>query len=207
MDRTHHLGQPVKRLCLFLLLGVLALPASAEVVILPSTRDVTPSDMTPGPEVTEPLERIAPPPAPSAKARWWRFFLPQTTDAATFKAENKTIHVAGVEPPPVDAACPLAGAESWPCGRTALYSLRRFLHGRAVECFFPESSDLADVTAPCRVATNDIGLWLLTEGWARPNDLATDDYRSAATDALCAERGIWRGQTPPADCPAPAKTN
>jgi endonuclease YncB( thermonuclease family) len=197
MDRTYRLGQPVKRLCLCLLLGLLALPASAEVVILPPTRDVTPPDMTPGPEVSGPLERIAPPP----KARWWRFFLPETTDAATFRAENKTIRVAGVEPPPVDAACPLADGTSWPCGRTALHSLRRFLHGRAVECFFPESSDLADVTAPCRVGTSDIGLWLLTQGWARPNDLATDGYRSAASAALCAGRGIWRGQAPPADCP------
>jgi endonuclease YncB( thermonuclease family) len=204
MDRTHHLGQPVKQLCLFLLLGLLALPASARVVILPPVRDVTPPDMTPGPEVTGPLQRV---PAPPPKPHWQRFFLPETTDAATFKVENKTIHVAGVEPPPVDATCPLADGGSWPCGRTALYSLRMFLHGRAVECYFPDAGDVTDITAPCRVGTNDIGLWLLAEGWARPNDLATDDYRAAASDAVCAERGIWRGRAPPADCPKPAKTN
>lgn len=195
------------RLPFVVFFAVLAFSANAQVVILPPTRDVTPPDMTPGPKVTGPLERIAPPPAPPPKARWWRFFLPETTDAATFRSDNKTIRVAGVEPPPIDATCPLAGGESWPCGRTALYSLRRFLHGRAVECYFPEESDLADVTAPCRVGTSDIGLWLLSAGWARPNDLATDEYRKAATGAICAERGIWRGQTPPADCPPPAKAD
>lgn len=207
MDRPHHLGEPVRRLGLALLLALLALPASAEVVILPPTRDVTPPDMTPGPKVVGPLERVAPPPAPPPKARWWRFFLPATTDAATFASGGKTIHVAGAEPPPVDAACPLADGGAWPCGRTALHSLRMFLRGRAIECYFPEVSDLTDVTAPCRVGQTDIGLWLLSQGWARPNDLATDDYRAAAGAALCAGRGIWRGQAAPADCPPPAEAD
>ncbi len=203
MDRPHHLGQPVRRLWLVLVLILPALSANAEVVILPSVRNVTPPGMTPGPEGGGPLERVAPPPKPPPEPRWWRFFLPDTTDAATFKANDRTIRVAGVDPPPVDAACPLAGGGSWPCGRTALYALRRFLHGRAIECYFPDGGDVTDITAPCRVGPNDIGLWLLSEGWARPNDLATDEYRSAARAALCAGRGIWRGETPPADCPKP----
>ncbi len=196
----------MKRLVPFLLFALLAFPAAAQVVILPQVRDVTPSDMTPGPEVTGPLERVAPPQKPPPKARWWRFFLPETSDAATFNTDGKTIHVAGVDPPPVDATCPLAGAASWPCGTTALYSLRRFLHGRAIECYFPDEG-VSEITAPCRVGTSDIGLWLLTEGWARPNDLATDKYRSAASDALCAGRGIWRGQQRPANCPPKPATS
>ncbi len=191
----------MKRLCLLLLLSLVASAAAAQVVILPSVRNVTPPDMTPGPAVEGPLERI---PAPPPKPHWWRFFLPETTDAATFKADGKTIRVAGVDPPPVEATCPLAEGGAWPCGRTALYALRRFLHGRAIECYFPETSDLANVTAPCRVGTSDIGLWLLSEGWGRPNDLATDAYQSAASAALCARRGIWRDETPPADCPPAA---
>ena len=203
MDRPHHLGQPVKRLCLVLLLSLPALSVTAEVVILPNVRDVTPPGITPGPAVDGPLERVAPPPTPPPEARWWRFFLPETTDAATFKADGKTIRVAGVDPPPVEAACPLAEGGSWPCGRTALFALRRFLQGRAIECYFPDGGAVTDVTAPCRVASNDIGLWLLAQGWARPNDLATDEYRAAANTALCSGRGIWRGETPPADCPKP----
>ena len=191
----------MKRLWLVVLLSLLVSPACAQVVILPPVRDVTPPDMTPGPKVTGPLERV---PAPPPKPRWWRFFLPATTDAATFTTDGKTIHVAGVDPPPVDAVCSLADGSSWPCGRTALYSLRMFLHGRAVECYFPGGSDVVEITAPCRVGTSDIGLWLLSEGWARPNDLATDAYRSAASDAQCAGRGIWRAETAPADCPPPS---
>ena len=187
----------MRRLSLLLFLGMLALPANAQETVPAPDRNVTPPGITPGPEVNGPLERI---PAPPPKPQWWRFYLPETVDAATFRADSKTIHVAGVDPPPVGAACPLAEGASWPCGHTALFSLRRFLQGRAIECYFPDG-DVTDITAPCRVGQSDIGLWLLSQGWARPNDLATDQYRSAATDALCGQLGIWRGQKPDADCP------
>jgi len=185
------------------LLALLTTQAMAEVIILPPpARDVTPPGVTPGPRIEGPVERIPAPPTPTPEARWWRFFLPRTADAATFVVDgNKTIRVAGVEPPPVDATCPLAEGENWPCGRTALYSLRRFLHGRAIECYFPRIDGVTEITAPCRVGPTDIGLWLLTQGWGRPDDLATDDYRDATKTAVCSQNGIWRGQTPDADCP------
>ena len=195
------------------LLGVAALlavfgpgPAQAQQTVAPATRDVTPPNVTPGPKVGGPLERIPAPPPPPVQAKWWRFFLPMTTDSATFQAEGLTIRVAGVEPPPVDATCPVSGGEPWPCGQTALHSLRMFLHGRAVECYFPRVDGVTDITAPCRVGQSDIGTWLLAQGWARPDDLATDDYRKAASDALCDRRGIWRGHKPDADCPTPPKS-
>ncbi len=135
------------------------------------------------------------------KPRWWRFFLPVTTDSATFKVDDTTIRNRGSDAPPVDATCPVPGSEPWPCGQTALHALRMFLHGRAIECYYPRIDGVTDITAPCRVGQSDIGLWLLTEGWARPNDLATDEYRKAATEALCDQRGIWRGQRRATDCP------
>jgi endonuclease YncB( thermonuclease family) len=187
---------------LFAALCLAALPAMAEdTLVQPPSRDVTPPEMTPGPKVDSPLPREPVPPAPPAAARWQRFFLPLTNDAATFVVEKKTIHIAGVEPPPVAATCPVEGSEPWPCGRLALTSLRMFLRGRAVECYFPPDGNVVDITAPCRVGTSDIGLWLLSEGWARPNDLATDQYRDATHGAVCAKRGIWREQKPDTDCP------
>jgi endonuclease YncB( thermonuclease family) len=81
--------------------------------------------------------------------------------------------------------------------------LRRFLHGRAVECYFPQVEGVDEVTAPCRVGRQDIGLWLLENGWARPNAIATDDYRGAATTAACDRLGLHRGETAPGDCTLP----
>jgi endonuclease YncB( thermonuclease family) len=204
MDGQDHLGESVMRgiARVALALMLLVSPAAAEDVVAPAVRDVTPPGMTPGPKVDGPLIREAVPPRPPDPPRWRRYFLPATTDAATFVAKNLTIHIAGVTPPVPDATCTLADSTEWPCGRVALYSLRRFLRGRAVECLLPYIEGAADVTAPCRVVKVDLALWLLQQGWAKPNDIATDDYRAASLRAQCAGVGLWRDTPKPAACPA-----
>ena len=175
-----------------------AQPGGAEIVP-PADRNVTPPGILPGPEVDGPLVR-EPVPVPAADpARWHRFFLPATNDAATFATQGLTIRISGVAPPGVDMSCVLSDGSRWPCGRTARHALRMFLRGRAVECFFPYSLEVADIVAPCRVGRTDLGLWLLAQGWAEAGELATDDYREAEHAARCAGAGIWRGQ-PLEDC-------
>ena len=190
---------------------VLALVCSATVALAesgkvefvdPPDRDVTPAGVTPAPPGDGPLIRVPTPPKPPEPLRWRRFFLPETADAATFRVGDQTIRVSGVAPPPVDRVCRLDDGGDWPCGRTARYSLRMFLRGRAVECYLPSIAGVVDITAPCRVGGTDLGGWLLAEGWATPDDLATDDYRRLADAARCARRGMWRGRTPPASCAA-----
>lgn len=180
-------------------------PALAGEIVAPAVRDVTPPGITPGPAGDGPLVRAPAPPSPPEPPRWRRYFLPVTTDAATFQVRGGlTIRIAGVTPPVLDDACAFADGTAWPCGRTALHRLRMYLRGRAVECFFPFSDALAEVTAPCRVGGTDLGLWLLAAGWARANDLATDAYLSAAAGPRCARRGIWQGSEPPGYCPSPS---
>jgi endonuclease YncB( thermonuclease family) len=167
----------------------------------PAMRNVTAPGMMPGPKVEGPLERVPVlPPAPPPP-RWHRYFLPETTDAATFKTKDRTIRIAGVTPPAVDATCADPAGGTWPCGRTALYSLRMFLHGRAVECYFATGEAGDPLTVPCRVGRTDLARWLLSTGWAKPADGASDDDRQAAKSASCAGHGIWRGTARPADCP------
>ena len=92
----------------------------AEDIVAPATRDVTPPGVMPAPEGEGPLVREAVPPRPPEPARWRRYFLLVTTDAATFLVKSQTIRVAGVIPPGIDEVCHLADASEWPCGRTAL---------------------------------------------------------------------------------------
>jgi endonuclease YncB( thermonuclease family) len=165
-------------------------------------RDVTPPGITPAPKVDGPLERIPAPPRPPEPSRWWRFYLPETTDSATFVTEGRTIRVSGVVPPPVDETCGAGDGGAWPCGRMALTGLRLFLRGRAVECYYPLEGDISEIVAPCRVGPTDIGAWLLTQGWATPSDIASDDYRRDFESARCAGRGLWKGEVPPDLCSA-----
>jgi endonuclease YncB( thermonuclease family) len=174
-------------------------------IVPPAARDVTPPGITPGPSSEGPLVREPVPPPPPEPPRWRRFFLPQTTDAATFKAEERTIRIAGVTVPTRDEVCRAAEGGEWPCGRTALYSLRMFLRGRAIECFYPHADTAVEITAPCRVGETDLGLWLLDQGWAKPGQYATDEYKAASAAARCKGRGLWRGTRPDASCPAAAQ--
>ena len=48
---------------------------------------MTPPGVTPGPAGDGPLIREPVPPPPPEPPRWRRFFLPVTTDAATFAVE------------------------------------------------------------------------------------------------------------------------
>lgn len=176
---------------------VAASPADAQApppeIVAPASRDVTPPGVTPGPSRGGLLVREPAPPRPPDPPRWRRFFLPETTDAATFVAGDRTIKISGIAAPLRQATCQPSDGAAWPCGRTALHALRMFLRGRAIECFFPYADTAVEITAPCRVGKSDLGLWLLAQGWAKPGQYATDDYRQAADGARCAGRGLWRG--------------
>ena len=208
MDRPHNLGQPVVRAALAAACALALFPSFvlAAEAVAPATRDVSPPGITPPAITGGPLVRVPVPPLPPDPPRWRRFFLPATADAATFTVGVLAVHIAGVASLAPDASCPDADGASWPCGETALFSFRRFLHGRAVECYLaPPAADAKDVTAACRIGAIDLGGWLLTAGWAKPGEGATDAYRSDAAAAECAGIGIWRGAAKPASCP-PATT-
>jgi endonuclease YncB( thermonuclease family) len=205
MDGADSLGEPIAMRMILAAALVLAFAQAAAAeerheIVPAASRNVTAPGMTPGPAGNGPLEREAvPPPAPEPP-RWRRFFLPETTDAATFKIKDRTIEISGVAPPKVDATCKAADGTDWPCGQTALHALRMFLHGRAIECYYPPAGDAELIVAPCRAGKTDLGLWLLSEGWGKPDGNATDEYRGAAKDAACDGKGIWRDAKKPADC-------
>ncbi len=189
-----------------LLALAMPIPSVADEVHMPEmvprpSRDVTPSGVTPAPITSGPLIREPLPPPPPEKPRWHRFFLPATTDAATFVAENRQIRLAGVTAVPRDVACKLADGSDWPCGTTALFALRRFLQGRAIECYFLSGDKAKPLVAPCRIGKTDIGLWLLTEGWVTAEKTASADYRKAAEAAHCEGLGLWRGTAKGTSCP------
>jgi endonuclease YncB( thermonuclease family) len=193
-----------------LLVAMLALPvptARADEVHMPEevpppSRDVTPPGVTPAPITSGPLIREPLPPPPPEKPRWHRYFLPETADAATFLVQNRTIRLAGVDALPRGGVCKLADGGNWPCGTNALFALRRFLGGRAIECFFLTTDKSDPLVAPCRIGTIDIALWLITQGWVKPEADAPESYAKAAEAAHCAGLGLWRGDTPEAGCPA-----
>jgi endonuclease YncB( thermonuclease family) len=212
-------------LCLSLAFAPLPSVAQEDEIVPPPSRDVTPPGVTPAPAGSGPLVREYVPPPPvsepmpappvrepvaaspvreplSDPLRWHRFILPETTDAATFVVHGRSIRIAGVLPPPRSATCRNAADEDWPCGDVALEALRHFLLGRPVECSFLGADTSDPLIAPCRVGRTDLGSWLLRQGWAKAAGQASPQYRQAAYDARCADRGVWHGTDERAACMA-----
>jgi endonuclease YncB( thermonuclease family) len=184
-------------------LGPYAAAVEPEIVPPPS-RDVTPPGVTPAPFASGPLirDKLPLPPSPPDPARWHRFELPVTTDAATLVTRERIIRIAGVMALPRAMTCRSAAIGDWPCGSVALEALRHFLLGRPVECSFLTADKSNPLVAPCRVGRTDLGSWLLRWGWVTAAANASDDYRRAAAQARCAGLGVWHRADAEAGCAA-----
>ncbi|WP_062212344.1 thermonuclease family protein [Aureimonas sp. AU12] len=116
-----------------------------------------------------------------------RFSQPIAVDSGTIQAGQTTLRVEGVEPIAPDARCS-DGARSWPCGVRARTAFRAWLRGRSLLCSVPADAG-DDVTVPCLLGEEDVGQWLVSNGWAAA--APGSRYADAQTQAKEARRGIW----------------
>lgn len=141
----------------------------------------------------EPLSQLslALPPPPPPKNPWAGkpLFRPVALESALFESGGHTIAISGVESVALDESCIYEGA-SWPCGVRARAAFRQWLRGRALVCQIPEAEQDKEVMrAGCRLAKQDVGAWLVSNGWA----LAAPGgpYMQAEEKARAANLGIF----------------
>jgi hypothetical protein len=117
----------------------------------------------------DPLSRLsmALPPEPKPKNPWAGkpLFRPIATESAVFESGGNTISIEGVTSVGPDETCTYEG-QSWACGVRARAAFRAWLRGRALVCQIPEGQDEAAMRGKCRRAKQDVGEWLVENGWA-----------------------------------------
>ncbi|WP_279479050.1 hypothetical protein [Aureimonas sp. SK2] len=117
------------------------------------------------------------------------FARPIAVDARTLKTGEITLLVAGVEPVASDARC-ADGAQAWPCATRARTALRGWIRGRSVLCAVPpEAAGAREITAPCLLGEEDVGEWVVRNGWAHA--APGSRYEAAEREAREARRGVW----------------
>ncbi|RIX99199.1 hypothetical protein D3218_15630 [Aureimonas flava] len=117
------------------------------------------------------------------------FARPIAVDAGTLKAGEFTLRVAGVQPVARSARC-TDGAQAWPCATRARTALRGWLRGRSVLCAVtPAEAQAIEITAPCLLGEEDVGDWVVRNGWARA--ASGSRYEAAESEAREARRGVW----------------
>ncbi|GLS29330.1 hypothetical protein SAMN04488498_113134 [Mesorhizobium albiziae] len=113
---------------------------------------------------------------------------PISNAAGTFEAMGYSVTIAGTEPVDADETCNFKG-DSWPCGARARTAFRSFLRGRAVICAMPEGAEPGAITAECRIGTDNMGEWLVENGWARA--AAGGPYAELGEKAQSAAKGVY----------------
>jgi endonuclease YncB( thermonuclease family) len=182
------------------------------------SRTIDPELVAPPQLPAEALERIEPraplsklalatPPKPKMPDEWngTKLFQPVAPAAGLIEAKGYSVAVSGVDIVKQDETC-TEGGQSWACGVRARTAFRAFLRGRAVVCTVPPEGGRDLIAAECRIGKQDVGQWLVDNGWARA--AKGGPYVEAGEKALTAKKGIF-GAAPnlsgfaPAPDPAP----
>lgn len=180
-----------------------AIPAPAPV--LPG-RPVAAEVIAPAQTGDAPLERVEPraplgelalamprkpgPPQPTL------LHTPVATAAGRISVQGHVIEIAGVSIVEPERRCATSEGGEWPCGMIARTAFRNFLRGRAIACTVSDIPADAPVATACSLGGEDIGRWLVENGYAEP---AAGDGPLAEASAVAhrERRGIF-GDGPPA---------
>lgn len=117
-----------------------------------------------------------------------KLFQPVATAAGLIEAKGYAVAITGVDVVKADETCSDDG-KTWACGARARTAFRAFLRGRAVACTVPPQGGRDTISAECHIGKQDIGQWLVENGWARAAE--GGPYVEAENKARGAKKGIF----------------
>ncbi len=176
-------------------------------IVAPARRDVTPSTLTQTAHSTGPLVRVegvAPSPKTSRpRKREETLHRVVAVDGGHLRAGKQVFTLSRISALALDETCASPEGAAWPCGMAARTALRRLIRGRAVTCRrtdkpdeeageTPEPGDVSQVTYLCEVGGQDLGEWMLRQGWAAPASDGDEEGSSLVSAARDAGLGRWR---------------
>lgn len=115
-------------------------------------------------------------------------YRPIATSSATFESMGWKGVISGAQEIGVDQTCWFRD-EAWPCGERARAAFNAWLRGRALNCYLPPETERFAIAAPCRLGKQDVGAWLVANGWALA--LPGGIYGKAEATARNAEMGVF----------------
>ncbi|WP_308642793.1 thermonuclease family protein [Mesorhizobium sp. GbtcB19] len=115
-------------------------------------------------------------------------FRPVATSSAVFEAMGRTVAISGTVDIDPGRTCSFDNS-AWPCGQRARAAFNAWLRGRALKCLLPPDVDRFAIAAPCALGKQDVGAWLVSNGWATA--APTGIYGRAEAVAREARMGIF----------------
>lgn len=115
-------------------------------------------------------------------------YRPVATSSAIFEAMGRRVVISGTVDIDPGRTCAFADAV-WPCGQRARAAFNAWMRGRALKCLLPPDVDRFTIAAPCTLGRQDVGAWLVANGWAMASPSGI--YGKAESVARDAEMGIF----------------
>ncbi len=119
--------------------------------------------------------------------------------AQAFAAGGRTIVLHGITVPGLRAVCLGGDQQLRVCGIEARAALHLHIRGKSLECSLATGNGpLPPMTSEepvwqCRLGDEDLALWLVSAGWARPSGQADLAMQGAMAVAEEQRRGLWDG--------------
>ncbi len=116
-------------------------------------------------------------------------------DGDTLTVAGQRIRLAGIDAPELQQPCYDEAGYSWTCGTAAAKALAAHLGDHPAACEPTGTDRYQRIVATCYLGIEDIGGWLVLNGWALDWPRYSDGkYSAAQAEAKAARRGIWRGE-------------
>ncbi len=114
-------------------------------------------------------------------------------DGDTLEIQGQRIRLHGIDAPESRQLCRLAG-KPWMCGKYAANVLAEKIGRRSLACEERDRDRYGRIVAKCSVAGEDLGEWMVANGWAVAYYLFSYEYSRAEHRAKSARRGIWASE-------------
>ncbi len=114
-------------------------------------------------------------------------------DGDTLDIQDQRIRLHGIDAPESRQLCSLAG-KPWQCGKDVANALAEKICRRSLACEERDRDRYGRIVAKCSVASEDLGEWMVANGWAVAYYLFSYDYSRAEHRAKSARRGIWASE-------------
>ncbi|WP_296816558.1 thermonuclease family protein [Brevundimonas sp.] len=110
----------------------------------------------------------------------------EVIDGDTLRIGAERIRLHGIDAPEIDQRC---GETA--CGEVARYALSRMIGGETVACQGAERDRYRRLVAVCLVEGEDLGRWMVAQGWALAYRRYSSDYVAEEQEAEAAGLGLW----------------
>ncbi len=117
-------------------------------------------------------------------------------DGDTIDIAGQRIRLHGIDTPEANQLCEADGKQ-WRCGQDATFALANLIGRTWVTCIERDRDRYGRIVAVCKVGGpkgQDLGAWMVAEGWALAYRKYSTDYVAAEDTARAAGRGMWRGK-------------